>query len=167
MQQFIDAARGALETGNSYAALSLALALPDMAAASVEPKTRAGERYKAWWEKYCQHKYTMYVGGRGHVFLGGSDAYALRCAVLHQGFDDLSEHGAREALDSFKFVQPARGSVHKVQVNRKLALQVDLFVEDICASAESFLLDVEANVEVQKRLAQALVIDDLKSGLSL
>ena len=36
--------------------------------------------------------------GAPHVFLHGEDCYALRCAVLHEGADDIVTQRARVAL---------------------------------------------------------------------
>lgn len=160
MQNFVAAVRQAVAAGNIYAALALALALPDMCGALVSPKARPSDRYKAWWIKYVKPAYTAAIGaGREeHVFLGESDAYALRCAVLHQGYDDLAEHQAREALDRFHFVEPESGMLHCNQYNRVLNLQVSVFCEDIAKGVEAFMIDTADDEGVQQRLRGILTI---------
>lgn len=62
-------------------------------------------------------------------FLNGGDCYALRCAVLHEGSDDIVEQRAREALERFEFYEPAPGlRMHCNQIGVRLQLQVDLFL---------------------------------------
>ena len=105
--------------------------------------------------------------GAPHVFLHGEDCYALRCAVLHEGADDIVTQRARVALDSFLFVAPRNGwTVHCNQSNAKLQLQVDIFCEDICAGVDAWLLAVATNPDVQARIATLMRVQSLEDGLS-
>ena len=64
-----------------------------------------------------------------HVFLSGADCYALRCAFLHEGRDEITDQRAGEVLDAFAFVVPPAGSaIHSNQNNQTLQLQVDIFL---------------------------------------
>ena len=85
MQHFFIAIEQALQSGNYYAALTTALALPDICGWIENPSIGSKARYVAWFEKYVQDKYTRQPGYvvAGLVFLSGSDCYALRCAYLH------------------------------------------------------------------------------------
>lgn len=59
-----------------YAALVLTLMLPDICAAlEAENGATTPERYKAWYEKWLQHKYEK---------ISADDLYYLRCGVAHQ-----------------------------------------------------------------------------------
>ncbi len=84
----------------------------------------------------------------------GEDCYALRCALLHEGTDDISEQRAQEVLENFKFVVPPDGLiVHNNQSGKALQLQVDIFCRDICASVLDWLdLNTFANGELDSLL---------------
>lgn len=154
MIQYVEAVEAALRQGNFYGALLLAVALPDLAGSIFRPdEAHAGPRYKAWWAKYLEPTYTVRVATRPHTFLGPSDAWALRCALLHAGTDVIEGQRAAEALDRFQFVQPTSGSLHRLQRDRRLLLQVDLFAADIVAGVRRFMADIEGDVAAQSALS--------------
>jgi len=85
MNRFTNSIEKSLENENWYAALSLALTLPDICANVSSPATGSKVRYVSWFNQYMLSKYTRQVGAdkSEHVFLCGEDCYALRCALLH------------------------------------------------------------------------------------
>lgn len=169
MEHLTGAVRQAVAQNNPYAALLVALTLPDICAAlSAANGKTCGARYAAWFDRYVRPAYTRTVSGRTHVFLGGADCYALRCALLHEGLDDTSGQRAKAALDSFAFVQPtSRGTViHCNQSGKRLNLQVDVFCGDMCSGVEAWLLDVADQPETVQRIAELMTIDDLSRGWS-
>jgi hypothetical protein len=84
--------------------------------------------------------YSTGTGERKHVFLHAEDAYALRCAFLHEGRSDIEEQRARKALSNFRFVAaPAGTIIHCNLSNDVLQLQVDIFCEDICRAASEWV----------------------------
>jgi hypothetical protein len=59
-----------------YAGLVLTLMLPDICAAlEASDGQTSDERYRAWYEKWLQHKYKE---------IGPTDVYYLRCGIAHQ-----------------------------------------------------------------------------------
>jgi hypothetical protein len=103
---------------------------------------------------------------RGAVtFLSGGDAYALRCAYLHEGGAGIGAQRARQTLDKFHFiVPPCDGNVvHCNQDNDTLQLQTDLFCADICDGAEAWIEVNANNVDIQERM-KALVIIHPSNG---
>ena len=157
MERFINAVEQALASQNYYAALAMAMALPDMCGRLQTPERRSRERFVDWWERYVSPKYVRKVGaGAGMVveFLSAKDAYAFRCAYLHEGRDDIKAQSARIALESFVFVEPPpAGSNHCNRYNNVLQLQVDTFCRDICEGATQWLHDTAADEEVAKNAA--------------
>lgn len=142
MRHLSNAVRQAVGQRNWYGALSVALTLPDICARIEEPPTNRS-RYVDWCDRYLTPRYTHFVGGQSHTFLTGTDCYALRCAVLHEGRDDIASQRARKALEKFTFIEPpSSGSIHMNQINQHLQLQVDLFCLDICSSVEQWLGDL-------------------------
>lgn len=158
MEQFINAVRQSIATENWYAALGMALTLPDICGRLTDPEIPSGKRYAAWWEEYVQERYTV----PDHVFLSGRDAYALRCAYLHEGRDDVAEQRAREALSSFVFVAPRPGwNVHCNQRDDILQLQVNIFCGDVCDGATAWMESHRDDEAVQERLRGLIEIHSL------
>ncbi|RPJ58271.1 MAG: hypothetical protein EHM23_18005 [Acidobacteria bacterium] len=160
MNHLLFAIENALQASNFYAALAIALALPDICS-WVESGATSKSRYIAWFQKYLQPRYTQPTsGGRPqHIFLNGSDCYALRCAYLHEGRDDIVEQRARQVLDAFQFVVPPNGwTVHRNQLNNVLQLQVDVFCHDVVEAVTRFLSDIAGNAEATERINKMLLI---------
>ncbi|XHE14071.1 hypothetical protein PCC82_04800 [Agrobacterium deltaense] len=169
MDRFISAARAAVEDKNWYGALALSLTLPDICGRLEDPRKSTKSRYVGWWEKYCQHEYTSYLGPNKekHVFLSGDDAYALRCAYLHEGGADITEQKARKVLQDFILLEPIEGcSIHLNQINSVLQLQVDQFCSDICNGAQAWLQDHKDNPDVKERMTLLLTVHKLGSSVS-
>ncbi len=82
MQHLLRAVRQAIADENWYAALALALTLPDTCA-SFEDATHG--RYVRWADRFVAPHFRA---DNGQVFLTGRELYRLRCAFLHQS--DLS-----------------------------------------------------------------------------
>lgn len=158
MQQFVDAMRAAVADHNSYAALALALTLPDIAGALAMPGTGSKKRYIAWWNEYLT---PVYSWSPGHPMLGGADAYALRCAVLHQGVDDVRSQDVAQTVERFSFVE-TDGVIHRNQNRGVLNLQVSLFCEDIGAAVERFMSD--RGVAVGEAAQSLMTITDMRTG---
>ena len=106
MKELLDAIQSALKSQNWYAAIFLALALPDICGKLENPESmKSEERYKTWFNKYLSKIYCNHVGAdqTEHVFLTGEDLFALRCACLHEGSDEISDQRCQLVLNKFKF----------------------------------------------------------------
>ena len=57
MERFATSIESSLNSQNWFAALFMALALPDICAALEEPNRPVGERYKDWFKRYLQPAY--------------------------------------------------------------------------------------------------------------
>ena len=135
------ATRVALRDGNWYSALALALTLPDICGRLESPSQRSQARYEAWWNSWVEPAYATSSGG----LLGGGDAYALRCAVLHEGRDDILAQKAREAIERFIFVAPTSDDDPDYNlVNGVLVLRVDVFCLSVCAGVDEWSANVRA-----------------------
>lgn len=58
MDNLINAIKKAMDERNWYAALYMALCLPDICGKIDEPRSKSGRRYKNWFNKYLKHRYT-------------------------------------------------------------------------------------------------------------
>jgi hypothetical protein len=155
MKHLIESVRAAVREKNWYAALSVALALPDICA-KVEDTMPAGsqKRYINWFDKYLAPNYQRMVAGQVHTFLTGDDCYALRCAYSHEGEFDISGQRARKALASYVFVATPPGvTVHMKQTNSILQLQTNLFCEEICLAVETWMAAVAGVPGAHSRIA--------------
>lgn len=144
MERYTRSIEKALKDKNWYAALALALALPDICANVCSPNEGSQKRYVKWYNRYLLPKYTRYVGPDKEetVFLVGEDCYALRCALLHEGSHDITEQRARKVVEDFSFVVPPEGwTVHMNQNNNSLQLQVDVFCKDVCEAVRQWLAE--------------------------
>ncbi len=156
MQNLIDSIRDAVQSRNFYAALFVALAIPDICAALEHGKT-SGKKYAAWWEKYM----ASYKG-----FVSGNDGYALRCSVLHQGTSDITEQRKREVLEHFVFMTKGahcnlfQNCIFNGEEKSFLQLNAAMFCEDFCVAAEGWLSDMSSNKEVMERVRLGLEIHD-------
>jgi hypothetical protein len=155
MEHFVSAVRQAIESRNWFAALAPALILPDVCGRLEDPLKRSRARYEAWWSKYVLPKYTS---SHGSVMLGGSDVYALRCATLHEGSDNISQQAAQDLVKRFRFVDPDGDSIHRALMFNVLWLRVDLFCGDICSGADQWINDMKDMPAVQERIASLMTI---------
>lgn len=161
MQRFIGATKAAIATSNWYAALALALTMPDICGRLDTPTTGSKARFEAWFDRFLLKQYQSIVGvGQPlHTFLCAADCYALRCAFLHQGEFDIDDQRAQQALERFHFTVPQPGfTVHKNQINNALQLQVDLFCIEVCDAVEQWLVSVADNGDIQSRMAKLAAI---------
>lgn len=159
MERFAEAIDQSVSSGNWLGALTLALAMPDICGRLQWPGDRSGRRYDKWWDSYMLRHYQLEIAGSQHVFLSGSDAYALRCAVLHEGGADVSRQSARRALERFHFVAPRPNRhFHRNQVDGVLQLQVDVFCTEMSEAVRQWDADHNADQDVQARKADLIKI---------
>lgn len=165
MEGFFEGLERAIRDRNWHAALVMALTLPDICAKTVVPAGGSQRRYADWFDKHLKDKYTGGAGEHRHAFLTGSDCYALRCALLHEGSADITEQRAQEALERFNFITPGeRGnSWHNNKRDGTLVLMVDEFAADFLAGARSWWasLNEEQREEARQRHLKLIDADTL------
>jgi hypothetical protein len=154
MKHFVETVRNAVEQENWYAALAVALTLPDICGKLETPQEPSSQRYIGWYRFNLEPGYTRKLGdAKDHVFLSGEDCYVLRCAFLHAGDMDIRAENVSQALARFQFVVPPdHESWHMNQYGLVLQLQVDLFCEEMCQAVEAWLLRVFGDAAIQARI---------------
>lgn len=162
MKRFTGAIDTAVRDQNWLAATALALTLPDICG-RMEHGRASERRYKAWWGKYMLSHYQR---ADGSTSLSSGDAYALRCAYVHEGRVDILGQRAREVLTRFRFVAPNQLGlpVHNQRgpsSRSELILQVDIFCQEIIDAVNSWSSDVASNPDVQERLQSLLEIHEV------
>lgn len=174
MNNFIEALDASIKTKNWYSVLFISLTLPDICGKIDRPDLKSSKlRTIEWYNKYLLPAYTSFIGPSKtkHVFLSGSDFYALRCACLHEGSNDISEQKARETLQSFIFIQPMDSSlyVHCNQINNSLQLQVDQFGSDVLFAVKCWMKDISSDQNKISKIESMLFIKmiDPSKGFSI
>jgi hypothetical protein len=154
MDHLVHAVRDAVRQQNWYAAVSLALTLPDICGRIDDETSSSTKRYVAWWNANLLAEYTMQTHRGPHVFLTGEDCYALRCAFLHQGAFDVLDQRVRQVLTRLQFlVPPGNNVMHKIGAGGWLALQVSEFCEDVCRAVERWQVTANQVPEKAQRIA--------------
>lgn len=157
LNDFISAARRAAEDDNWFAAVPLALTLPDVCGAIDEPDTRSRGRYIRWWDAYMARRYVVWPDGdedpqwEPFTYLPGTDAYALRCSYLHAGTDQIE--GAKTAHRRIRFLGPPTPLAFGYD-RSTLTLNIGLeqFVEWVCLAVETWMRDRVHDAGAQERL---------------
>jgi len=167
MQNFIEATKKAIDNENWYAALALALSMPDICGRLEDPTKGSKARFVGWFDRYLLLHYKGTVGPgpdiAPHTFLSGEDCYALRCAYLHQGKFQIEDQRAQQALARFSFTPPYPN--WDFDMNQKggiLQLQVAKFFRRVCDAVEHWLVDVQGDTDVQTRISKLGTISDLQ-----
>jgi hypothetical protein len=162
MDDLIKALESSVANKNWYGSLFVALSVPDICGYLESPTERSQARYERWFERYMLSSYSSHIGPEKtpHTFLSPSDCYALRCALLHEGREEITEQRAREVLDRFHFIEPPPlGSrIHCNQINNVLQLQVDIFCNDILDGLRKWVQDVQDVPEVRKCIGSVLKV---------
>jgi hypothetical protein len=158
MKQLVSALRQAASDSNWRAALFIGLAMPDICGKLQSPLENSGKRYRAWFEKYLAANY-VFDGPEGpQMFMTAGDCWALRCALLHAGSDEINEQQAQKQLSQFKFT--TNPAAHMMKIESVLVLNVGRFCEEICTAAELWMNDMEGNLEVEERIKSMMVVEE-------
>ncbi len=161
MDDLIKALEASIVNKNWYGSLFVALSVPDICGYLESPTERSRARYEQWFEEYMLPKNSARIGPDRtlHTFLSPSDCYALRCALLHEGREEITEQRAREALDRFHFIEPPpSGQIHCNQINNVLQLQVDIFCNDVLSGLREWFQKIQNAPDVGKRIAGILKV---------
>lgn len=155
MERFVQSIENSVKTENWYAALVMSLAIPDICGWLETPNVGSQKRYEAWFERYLLPNYKSPFHGPEFTFLSGSDCYALRCALLHEGTDEVLRQRAREVVTRFAF--STTGS-HRCMFESVLLLNVQSFCAELCAGTRQWIQDISANKDAQERLKELLQV---------
>lgn len=171
MNHFIEALERSIKDRNWYSVLFISLTLPDICGKVEYPNKGSKARTVLWFDRYLGSINKSVIGGKEYVFLGGSDFYALRCALLHEGKSDITSQSAKEILERFTFSQPVAGNnrIHRILMNNTLRLQVDQFGLEVLDAVNSWMRDIEKDKEKISKINSMLKIEmlDFSKGFSI
>jgi hypothetical protein len=167
MKRFTDAGRRAVKEGNLYAALSLALTIPDICGSLVDPGAgKSKQRYLDWYTKWVLPKFTLEIGPSREkkVFISADDCYQLRCSLIHSGTAEI-EPGGKSILDRFVFFDESAGShlnYTRDGAANFLQLKAPDFANAVFDAADEWDTKVSNDAAIQAEKAKLLTIH--KSG---
>jgi len=168
MKRFTDAGRQAINDGNLYAALSLALTIPDICGSLEDPgPDKSQSRYERWCNQWLQPKFTTTtktIDGQPFVWVTGQQVYQLRCSLIHSGSDEIDQ-AKRTGVDRFFLFDQTRPDFSKFSnctfngVKADLiAMSVALFCDEVFKAADKWDATVVGDVKIQNEKAKLLFI---------
>ena len=107
-----------------FAALSLALALPDICGMAEFPNKTVGERYIGWYDRYVAEYRDLYNTGGDTPCISGEIVYNLRNTFLHQGKPTINSdkvNAERNQLDRFMLVLGDGSKLHFISHRIEMA----------------------------------------------
>src|SRR6266851_3854531 len=121
-----------------YAALVLALTLPDVCAVleSANGQT-SDDRYKAWFDTWLKGKY---------LDVSADDIYSLRCGVAHQG---TFHYRGKQYRRIFFTLRPDGKLFHELVLNDALDLDLDMFCNGVIRRVEEWFALKQTDAHVQ------------------
>jgi len=161
MDDLVKALETAVQNENWYGALFIALTVPDICGYLESPDDNSQMRYEQWFTKYMLPKYSSHVGRdqTPFIFLSPSDCYALRCALIHEGREEIIDQKARESLERFHFTEPPSTSIiHCNKINNALQLQVDIFCKDVLDGLQDWCQATKDTDEINQRIDSVLKV---------
>lgn len=177
IEEFISSIEKALDNQNWHAALTTAVTLPDICCRldGTKPGDHSRIPYSKWFDHYVSgDKLDSPFRDEPLFFNNGSNAYAFRCAFLHNGDGDLLSHRARDAnldIDAFEFVVDDTAKKNESGVtlvfsagidDRKLVLNIEVYCNGIVQGVRRWLEDYKGVEDVQER-ARKMIEFTLKS----
>ena len=99
IDEYVKEIRASLVNEQYYAALSLALTLPDICGSVEFPNKMIHERYIGWYDRYIgdQMKAGEFAKGLRKPYLSGEIVYNLRNSFLHNGRPDVDINKLKNA----------------------------------------------------------------------
>lgn len=144
MQEFTNSIRKSISDKNWFAALFLALCMPDICAVIETPNNNnVGERYKRWFTENLAPTYSP--------MFSAEDCYYFRCSCLHQGLDTH----VNLTHERIHFITPLPNNniVHRNKINNVLQMQIDVFCNDIAKAVDLWYENVaKKDTEMQTRI---------------
>lgn len=157
MKEVSETVQAALAQHNYWAALMVAIAVPDICGALTEGSgAHNGDRYRRWYERYMDPKY--------HNFLPASTCWNLRNCLVHSGMDS----DARIPKRKFLFTSGGRWhmNIFKAGEYEVMNFDVSFFCQDMLAAVQKWEAVTSGDPEIEKRKEALMAIrpvpDELK-----
>lgn len=192
MQRFVDSIRKSVNDKNWFAAIFMALAMPDVCGSLETPGTgNVGERYRRWFNIYLKDKYDIETDWELRLLCAPETARrmmedarfaehiehqkkSVRERALRFTADDcykfrcacLHTGMARRERGAINMTPPlaSSGVVHMCIVNGDLQLQIDIFCEDVCKAVELWAENNKNDTDIQQRISDLIEVKPLQSN---
>lgn len=136
MEEFTDQIEKALVQNNFLIALFSCLALPDICGAISSDGRSGSQKYKQWFDTYVAKKYNH--------FFNGSQCYALRCSLIHQGLTNHNKLGYKKVI----FLDPSMSEnifLHNNIINDAFNIDIRQFCQDILDGVSEWSKDHQSD----------------------
>lgn len=157
--QFTESIEKSLNSKNYFAALNMALTLPDICC-SLEDETRrtSGKKYAEWFKKYVGSKYSSKIGCEETetIFLSGEECFALRCTYLHKGVNHIEDEKILRDYEggSKKIEFMAEMNSDCIKINGVLLLKLENFCCNIIVGVNQWLSDKKDSFVIRNRMSE-------------
>lgn len=173
MERFTKAIEKSIENENWYSALTLALTIPDICGRISYPEfeKKSEKRYVKWFDKYMLHhyeiklpvmpdEYDVIAPEQKRTLISGGDCYALRCALLHEGRNDVTSQRARRAkVSKFEFAIEEELMTDCWYMDGVIIVNLKKFCHRVCEGVTAWNKEYENNTDVQDSIAEILTLD--------
>ncbi|MCT4377647.1 hypothetical protein EFM21_00440 [Leuconostoc falkenbergense] len=135
LNPFLNDMQSCIEKGQYYAALTVALTLPDICA-SLDKNSFGnppGERYEKWMNQYFIHQNNY------DQSLNAKDFYKLRCAYIHAGTDNISKE-SNPILSRVRFTYGSN-AIHRVGIQYSTENIFVLYLPCFCQEMRNSVID--------------------------
>ena len=151
-----DSIRQAVKDRNWYAALALALTMPDICG-NIKYPGPSKDRYIKWFDDYVLKRYQSNVGAsmRLKTWLSGYECYLIRCRMLHQGTEIIDQKATVDIIKRFKFTS---SDCHLIQIGDTLVINAGKFAIDICDSVREYIGSISKCPEEWKKMDDMIYI---------
>jgi hypothetical protein len=157
VQQYLDSITLSITSKNYFAALSIALMLPDICSAIQDKSgTTNGNLYSNWFDTYLSKYYSSLNSGKEIIFLSGKECYAIRCSYLHQGIHEISHQKvlAKQQDNSNHIKFMAEMTSDKIKLGDTLCLSLENFCNYMIDGVNEWIVKNSKNKLVTDRISQ-------------
>ncbi|MGO4927383.1 hypothetical protein ACTQ5J_02120 [Fundicoccus sp. Sow4_F4] len=170
LNPLITSVKISLENKNHYAALTVALSLPDVCASL----QNGGQTSKKLYTKFIED-YFLPIHSYDQGFVKASDFYALRCAILHNSTTNIEEQRARELINKFVLTYSTSGNIflhNNYSINNggtnetNLNIDIHEFCLEIIDAVKSFKFLNKDNESINKTASEMMSIINTDYGFS-
>ena len=168
LDAIVHSARQAIAHENLYAALCIALTLPDMCGTLETPEiTSVGERYRKWFDKWAVECVNEADGHFLAPIITAEDCWQLRNAILHAGTGLTGRAGGYTVIDEFVFV-PGSSTNYLTRVEgnvvdgrptpNRIIVNAAMFVTNMLVAVEKFRHATRNDADIQERISRLFTI---------
>lgn len=150
LKVLIKETRNCIKHDNIVAALYIAMSIVDLCSKIQYPNLKQKDRYPKWFEEYI----SVYTKSKrvfaDMPYLSGKTAYQLRCALFHEGSNDIDgkidiDHFELRFGKSARYSSSGYSSINGVKSNTELQINVPVLCEEIVGVAEDFYKQLKKN----------------------